>query len=129
MYFFIGCAILVLILYLFISEFYFKRHLHIPASKINILSKNRNKSFVFLECISVISYFVFTLLIVILTDISQIKIAALLLGSFVISNIIQTIELWKFQRENKIYYHHFLSSVLVLILVGLTLVGERYFEI
>ncbi|MBM7662554.1 putative ferric reductase [Bacillus mesophilus] len=106
--------LLILLIYLVISQWFLKRKLHIKEVRKSILSGYRKKRYVYTEFLLFILLFVSTFYMI--EDLGAFSFLPLFMF-FLLTNVLRGIEEWIENRSEKGYYHDWLSSVAFLIII------------
>jgi len=110
--------IVIILLYILISYFIFRRKLNIEEIKLYPFSKNRSKLFLTLEYISIATFAVISIIYMNRLDsidFSPTFIPKLSIILFFVIQLIRGSELFVFNDEEKSYYYPYLGSVLLLV--------------
>ncbi len=112
--------IIIIGLYILISEYYVKRRLKIKRSQIGLFSKGRKKVFVLIEI---------TLLILLLISLKYFSSSPVLRGFpvpifFFFMFLVRGIEEWVVRKSEKGYYHEWLAAATMLVVMIFVALGE-----
>lgn len=127
---FITIAFLILFVFIFITQYFFKKKLQITDEKLHLFKANRVKLFLFLEAITVSGFIIFFLTYMnhlSTNDFPMSFIPKLTLILLFVISIIRGVELYIYQRRTKAYYYEFTGAALFILLYILVLFGEQYF--
>ncbi|HWJ78004.1 MAG TPA: DUF4181 domain-containing protein [Niallia sp.] len=111
--------IIILLIYLLLSELYLKRTLNIKEVKKSILTKGRKRVFVTLEILLIILFVVSTYYVV-ANNLVFFPIM-LFLASV---HFFRGIEEWREEKSEKRYYHDWLASLMFLVMFLFMMIGE-----
>ena len=118
MYVLIIPIIVIILLYILISYFIFKRKLNIAEKRLYPFSKNRSKLFLTLEYISIVTFAVTSIIYINRydsIDFSPTFIPKLSIILFFVIQLIRGSELFVLNNEKKSHYYPYLGSVMLLV--------------
>lgn len=121
--------IVIILFYISISCFIFKRKLNITEKKLYPFSKNRSKLFVVLEFISVVTFTVVSIIYINRLDsvnFSPTFIPKLSIILFLVIQLIRGSELFVFNHGEKSYYYPYLASTMFLLIIFYLIYVENY---
>lgn len=121
--------IVIILFYISISCFIFKRKLNIKEKKLYPFSKNRSKLFVVLEFISVVTFTVVSIIYINRLDsvnFSPTFIPKLSIILFLVIQLIRGSELFVFNHGEKSYYYPYLASTMFLLIIFYLIYVENY---
>lgn len=129
MWIFIISTSVTFLLYILINRFILKRKLNIEEKRLHMFSKDRNKLFLIAEIIAIIAFTVTSIVyinIAVPTHFSPTFIPKLTLVFLFVLQVIRGLELWMFNREEKLYYYQYLAAALFLIIFFVFYFSENY---
>ncbi|WP_438311533.1 DUF4181 domain-containing protein [Sporosarcina sp. FA9] len=126
---FIVITTLIFLLYIYINRFILKRKLNIEEKRLHMFSKDRNNFFLIAEIIAIIAFTVISIVyidIALPTNFSPTFIPKLTFVFLFVIQVIRGLELWVFNREEKLYYYQSLGAALFLIMFFIFYFSENY---
>lgn len=129
MFILLSLAILILLIYIFISHFIFKKKWHIKESKLHPFKANRSKAFRTAEIIVLTCYLISGLIYINVQktfEPSTTFISTLIFLLLFSISIIRGLEIWKTNRESKAYYYEFSGAFMFILLFILFYFGQQF---
>ncbi|MCF6136458.1 DUF4181 domain-containing protein [Pseudalkalibacillus berkeleyi] len=127
MNFFTGVSLVTLIaIYLWISQYYLKRHLGIQNKWRWLLSEDRNKLAVMIDVI-ILVLFIFTYMFFNFEEnhySTMVRVSPMFM-LFFLQNINQGIEKFLVHRSDQSYYHNWLGAFVILVTFIIMFIGEQ----
>lgn len=119
---------IVMIAYIAITQFYFRKHLNIKIKWIGPFSKGRKTPFIAIDLFLILAFFVFAVILGTSLDAFpnyQLTLIMALFVLFFLLSINRGVEQWLYHRSEKAYYHEWATS-LTLLLMFLIIIMEEW---